>query len=89
MGRVKVMKLLWDALGSEFGSRHELYEMNWSGSTEDVRRFALFGALGSGTADRLKRFADECMAEYDLDGWTAPDLVDPGDVALVRPPPAR
>jgi hypothetical protein len=24
--RIKVMKLLWDAIGSEFGARHELYE---------------------------------------------------------------
>ena len=26
--RVKLMKLLWDAIGSEFGGRHELYEVN-------------------------------------------------------------
>jgi hypothetical protein len=26
VNRVKVMKLIWDAIGSEFGSRHELYE---------------------------------------------------------------
>ena len=24
----------------------------------------------------------ECMAEYDLDGWTAPDLITPSDVNL-------
>jgi 4-hydroxyphenylacetate 3-monooxygenase len=28
--RIKIMKLLWDAIGSEFGARHELYEMNYS-----------------------------------------------------------
>src|SRR5207302_9800782 len=43
LGRVKVMKLLWDAIGSEFGSRHELYEINYAGSVEEVRRIALFG----------------------------------------------
>jgi len=86
--RVQLMKLLWDAVGSEFGGRHELYEMSWSGNAEDVRRFALLGALGSGTADRLKAFAEGCMAEYDLDGWTVPDLCDAGDVAVVPPPPA-
>ena len=32
--RVKLMKLLWDAIGSEFGARHELYEINYSGSHE-------------------------------------------------------
>lgn len=31
MGRVKLMKLAWDALGSEFGSRHTQYEMFYSG----------------------------------------------------------
>ena len=31
--RVKLMKLLWDSLASEFGGRHELYEINYGGST--------------------------------------------------------
>ena len=75
--RVKLMKLLWDAIGSEFGGRHELYEINYSGSHEEIRRYALFGALASGQYDRWKQFADRCMAEYDLDGWTAKDLVTP------------
>jgi 4-hydroxyphenylacetate 3-monooxygenase len=29
--RVKLMKLAWDAVGSEFGSRHLQYEMFYSG----------------------------------------------------------
>src|SRR5438045_1235454 len=73
--RVKLMKLLWDAIGTEFGGRHELYEVNYSGSHEEIRRYALFGALGSGQYDRWKQFAETCMAEYDLDGWKAKDLV--------------
>jgi 4-hydroxyphenylacetate 3-monooxygenase len=24
---------------------------------------------------------DTCLAEYDLDGWTAPDLINPDDVS--------
>ena len=79
--RVKLMKLLWDAIGSEFGARHELYEINYSGSTEEIRRYSLFGAMASGEADRMKSFAEKCMAEYDLDGWTAPDLINPDDVS--------
>jgi 4-hydroxyphenylacetate 3-monooxygenase len=82
--RVKLMKLLWDAVGSEFGGRHELYEVNYSGSHEEIRRFALLGALASGQYERWKSFADSCMAEYDLDGWTAPDLVGPDDVSVLR-----
>ena len=30
-GRVKLFKLAWDAIGSEFGSRHIQYEMFYSG----------------------------------------------------------
>ena len=54
--RVKLMKLLWDAVGSEFGARHELYEVNYSGSHEEIRRYALFGAIASGQYDRWKGF---------------------------------
>jgi 4-hydroxyphenylacetate 3-monooxygenase len=76
------MKLLWDCLGTEFGGRHELYEINYSGSTEEIRRYALFGAMGNGNAAKFKGFAEQCMAEYDLDGWTAPDLINPDDLSL-------
>jgi aromatic ring hydroxylase len=82
--RVKLMKLLWDAVGSEFGSRHELYEVNYSGSHEEIRRYALFGAIASGQYDRWKGFAESCMTEYDLDGWTTKDLINPDDVAVIR-----
>jgi aromatic ring hydroxylase len=76
--RVKLMKLLWDSIATEFGGRHELYEINYGGSTEEIRRYALFGAMASGNADRFKGFAEQCLAEYDLDGWRVPDLTDPG-----------
>ena len=45
------------------------------------RRYCLFGAQASGNADRFKGFAEECMAEYDLDGWKVPDLTDPGELS--------
>jgi len=79
--RVKLLKLLWDCLATEFGGRHELYEINYGGSTEEIRRYCLFGAQASGNADRFKGFAEECMAEYDLDGWKVPDLTDPGELS--------
>ena len=37
-------------------------------------------AKGDGTVDELKGFAEKCMTEYDLDGWTVPDMIDPSDV---------
>jgi 4-hydroxyphenylacetate 3-monooxygenase len=79
--RVKLLKLLWDCMASEFGGRHELYEINYGGSTEEIRRYCLFGAQASGNADRFKGFAEECMAEYGLDGWRVPDLSDPGELS--------
>jgi 4-hydroxyphenylacetate 3-monooxygenase len=81
--RIKLMKLLWDSIGSEFGSRHELYEINYAGSTEENRLIALNVASASGLSDRMKGLADTCMAEYDIDGWTVPDLINPVDVNYV------
>ena len=78
--RVKLMKLLWDAIGSEFGARHELYEVNYSGSHEEIRRYAIFGAHRVRPGGAMEGFRRSCMAEYDLDGWTVPDLINPGDV---------
>ena len=79
--RVKLLKLLWDSIGTEFGGRHELYEINYGGSTEEIRRYVLFGAQAMGVADKLKGFAEQCMAEYDLDGWKVPDLTGPGELS--------
>jgi 4-hydroxyphenylacetate 3-monooxygenase len=73
--RVKLMKLLWDAIGSEFASRHELYEINYSGSYEKSRIDTLNVARGSGRDAKMTAFVEQCLAEYDLDGWRAPDLI--------------
>ena len=42
--RVKLMKLMWDAIGTEFGGRHELYERNYFGNHESIRVELLFAA---------------------------------------------
>ncbi|PWI41631.1 4-hydroxyphenylacetate 3-hydroxylase N-terminal domain-containing protein [Streptomyces sp. ICBB 8177] len=75
--RVKLMKLIWDSVGTEFAGRHELYERNYSGNHENVRTELLVAQQASGLVDQYKGFAEECMAEYDLDGWRAPDLINP------------
>jgi 4-hydroxyphenylacetate 3-monooxygenase len=82
--RVKLMKLLWDAVGSEFGGRHELYERNYFGNHESIRFETLMVADMTGASARYKGFAERCMAEYDLNGWSVPDLVNPGDVSAIR-----
>jgi 4-hydroxyphenylacetate 3-monooxygenase len=85
--RVKLMKLLWDAIGTEFGGRHELYERNYAGAPETVRTITLQIAQSGGQARRLREFAEQCMAEYDLDGWTVPDLINSDDVNVIRKKP--
>jgi aromatic ring hydroxylase len=72
--RNKVMKLLWDAVGSEFASRHDLYEHNYAGNFEFVRWLNYAGAQAYGQAGELKALAERCMSEYDLDGWRVADL---------------
>jgi aromatic ring hydroxylase len=68
--RVKLFKLLWDAVGSEFGSRHTLYERNYGGSPELVRLNVLQFAKQRGRLEEMRRLVDACMAEYDLSGWS-------------------
>jgi 4-hydroxyphenylacetate 3-monooxygenase len=81
--RVKLMKLLWDAIGTEFGGRHLLYERNYFGDHESIRFQVLGAAEATGDAERYRGFAEQCMAEYDLDGWTVPDLINPDDINVV------
>ena len=83
MNRVKVLKLLWDAIGSEFGSRHELYESNYAGNHEVIRTQILEAQQASGLTETYRQFAEQCLAEYDLNGWTVPDLVNPDDVNVI------
>ncbi len=84
LDRVKLLKLLWDAIGSEFGGRHELYETNYAGNYENIRIETMYGAQASGDLDAMRKMVDDYMAEYDLDGWTAPDMVNPWDVNRLR-----
>jgi 4-hydroxyphenylacetate 3-monooxygenase len=83
LDKVKLMKLLWDSIGSEFGGRHELYERSYSGSHELTKLECYWMANGDGTVARLKEFTEQCMSEYDLDGWTLPGLVNPDDVSVI------
>ena len=84
--RMKLMKLLWDAVGSEFGGRHELYERNYAGNHENIRMEVLLTAMNNGMADACKGLAERCMSEYDLAGWTVPDLINSDDVTVIKKP---
>jgi 4-hydroxyphenylacetate 3-monooxygenase len=75
--RIKIMKLLWDAIGTEFGGRHELYERNYAGNHEDIRIQTLTGAKRNGSLDGMVALVDKCMSDYDENGWTGDTWVDP------------
>ncbi|MBV6638838.1 MAG: Pyoverdin chromophore biosynthetic protein pvcC, partial [Mameliella sp.] len=81
--RVKLLKLLWDAIGTEFGGRHELYERNYAGNYENIRIETLLTATATGDLANLQGFVAQCMGEYDLSGWTGNDLINPDDINLV------
>ncbi len=74
--RIKIMKLLWDAIGTEFGGRHELYERNYAGGWEDIRAQTLHrcgarrrpegdGSTGRSVHGRLRR---KRLDRRDMDG---------------------
>jgi 4-hydroxyphenylacetate 3-monooxygenase len=81
--RIKIMKLLWDAVGSEFGARHELYEMNYAGSHELVRLFPLHHAQASGSLKEMEALVEQCMADYDENGWKDPAYHSGEDVSAL------
>jgi 4-hydroxyphenylacetate 3-monooxygenase len=88
--RIKVMKLLWDAIGTEFGARHELYELNYAGSHELIRLFGLQQAQASGSLKEMEALVERCMADYDESGWNDPAYCDGSEVSVLgREPPSR
>jgi 4-hydroxyphenylacetate 3-monooxygenase len=87
--RIKVMKLLWDAIGTEFGARHELYELNYAGSHELIRLFGLQQAQASGSLKEMEALVERCMADYDESGWKDPAYCDGADVCVLGREPLR
>ena len=75
--RIKIMKLLWDATGTEFAGRHALYELNYAGAQEEVRVQVLKGAERSGSLKAMESLADACMSDYDENGWTGDTWLPP------------
>ncbi len=67
--RMKLIKLLWDALGSEFAGRHELYEHNYAGNNEQVRLDMLRHCESAGVLAQCTDLVDRCLADYNEQGW--------------------
>ncbi|MFI1757655.1 4-hydroxyphenylacetate 3-hydroxylase family protein [Streptomyces sp. NPDC020571] len=61
--RIKLLKLAWDALGSEFAARHEQYERFYHGAPHVY----LPGIVRDGNPDLLAAFTQSCLDGYRLD----------------------
>jgi 4-hydroxyphenylacetate 3-monooxygenase len=70
--RIKLFKLIWDAIGTEFGGRHELYERNYSGNHEQMRVDLVDVTKRSDLMKKFTALVGQCMDEYDVDGWRVP-----------------
>lgn len=62
--RVKLLKLVWDMVGSEFASRHQQYEMFYAGAPFLVK-MRMFDSYDFAGATAL---ADSALGRYDLGG---------------------
>jgi 4-hydroxyphenylacetate 3-monooxygenase len=82
MRRSKVMKLLWDSIGSEFGARHELYERHYLGGHDAVLQGPLYLARAAGDMKKFEELAEQCMSEYNIDGWTLPGFQNNEDISV-------
>lgn len=65
--KVKLLKLVWDLVGSEFASRHQQYEMFYAGApfVVKMRMFQNYDF------DRAGALVDAALAGYDRDGTVA------------------
>ena len=57
--------------------------MNYAGNNEQIKIETLEAAEATGMLEMMEAQADACMSEYDLDGWTSPDFINPDDISLV------
>lgn len=59
--RVALLKLVWDAIGSEFAGRHQQYEMFYAGESSVVQ----MRSFGAYPWDRATALVDKCLASLD------------------------
>jgi 4-hydroxyphenylacetate 3-monooxygenase len=63
--RVKLFKLAWDVIGSEFGGRHQQYEIFYSGGPQVARAYAFRNYDWGVGAELVERCLDETTLERD------------------------
>jgi hypothetical protein len=69
-------------IGTEFGGPNELYERNYTGGWGDIRAQSFAGAERGGDLAAMKKLVDQCMADYDENGWIGDTWILPTDVVL-------
>ena len=69
-GRVKLFKLAWDSVGSEFASRHAQYEMFYSGA----RHFTVGNAFKTFNWKEATDLVDRVTSQYELTSGGRQDL---------------
>lgn len=70
--RMKLIKLMWDAMGSEFAGRHELYEHNYAGNNEQVCLDLLQHCESAGVLTQCTELVERCLGDYTEEGWAKP-----------------
>jgi 4-hydroxyphenylacetate 3-monooxygenase len=65
--RIKLMKLVWDLVGSEFGGRHHQYEMFYAGAPFVARGYV----VRNYRLEEAVALVDEFLASYDLESAAA------------------
>ena len=63
--------------------------MNGAGNHEDIRIQALWNARNTGALDAMVALAEQCLSDYDEDGWCTGAWMPPDDVAFSAVPGAR
>lgn len=82
--RIKILKLLWDSICSEFGGRHEVYEVNYTGSQDEIRMQTLRVAQQTGDMKVCLDMVDRCLSDYNEQGWTVPYLHNNNDIRCIQ-----
>ena len=69
--RIRLFRLAWDQVGTQFGSRQALYERFFNGDMVQLRqrRYATYDYTRA--KDALRTFMDRCRSESPVEGASA------------------
>jgi 4-hydroxyphenylacetate 3-monooxygenase len=56
--------------------------MNYAGNHEDIRIQAMWNARNTGALDDMIALAEQCLRDYDEDGWCGPTWLNPDDAPV-------